>query len=79
MGGDEDAMNLARDSGEAGIGSRAFELGRIRVDGDDLVPALQEATEDGIGGGAARARDAGYNDAFTREEVGDAGWKLVHG
>jgi hypothetical protein len=79
MGGNENAVNLSRHRGEAGIGPRGFELGRIRIDGDDLMSTLSKMTEDGIGGCAACARDAGYNDALTRDEIGNARWKFVHG
>jgi hypothetical protein len=42
------------------------------------VPALLETTKDGVGGRASRARNASYDYAFSRQEIRDGFWKLLH-
>ena len=71
MCGDKDAVHLTRNSPKTGIRARPLEFSRVGIDGDDLMPALAEATKDGVGGRATRARDPRDDDALTGEEISD--------
>lgn len=46
--------------------------------GDDIVLALAEATENGMGRCATGPRNARDDDPGSREEVGDGRWKGSH-
>jgi len=75
---DEHAVYVARNRRQVGIRARPFEFRSVRVDGNRFMPALLEATEDGVRRRATRARDTGDDDALPGEEIGDGRRKRLH-
>ena len=78
MSGDEDAVYLARDGRNTRVSAHAFELGRVGIDGNGLMPALLEATKDYVRGRATGARHARDHNALSGEEIGHGWRKAVH-
>ncbi len=79
MGGDNDAVNPLRDRRQVGKAAIAFDLLRVRVDGEDFIARPPQLAVDQVRRlTAARARHPGHRDPLAGQEVPDRFSEILH-
>lgn len=78
MGGDDQAVEFARNAGQIRIAGCAFHFGGVGVDGKDSISGLAQFAEHGVCGAQLSARYTGDGDTLSAEKIGNKRWDLGH-